>query len=123
MAASSNLEQSASLAAPGTLPSVHTVYKGNSASSVWTKEPPKGVGPPVEDATSAQHALVARYLTNTDDPSIPAMTLRVWVIGMIWAIIIPGMNQFFFFRFPAVTVTGVRIKKFVCSTSLTDLVL
>ena len=37
------------------------------------------------------------------------MTLRVWVIGVIWAIIIPGMNQFFFFRFPAVTVTGVRI--------------
>ena len=52
---------------------------------------------------------VRSAVANTDDPSIPAMTLRVWVIGVIWAIIIPGMNQFFFFRFPAVTVTGVRI--------------
>ena len=36
-------------------------------------------------------------------------SLRVWVIGIIWAIIIPGMNQFFFFRYPSVTVGGVRL--------------
>ncbi|KAJ3477668.1 hypothetical protein NLI96_g10300 [Meripilus lineatus] len=50
---------------------------------------------------------VRSAVANTDDPSIPSMTLRVWVIGVIWAMIIPGMNQFFFFRFPAVTVTGI----------------
>lgn len=53
---------------------------------------------------------VRSAVANTDDPSIPSMTLRVWVIGVIWAMIIPGMNQFFFFRFPAVTVTGVCLK-------------
>ena len=47
-------------------------------------------------------------VANTDDPTIPVNSLRVWVIGVIWAIIIPGMNQFFFFRFPSVTVGGVR---------------
>ena len=50
---------------------------------------------------------VRSAVANTDDPSMPVSSLRVWVIGIIWAIIIPGMNQFFFFRLPGVTVTGV----------------
>ncbi|KAI0081298.1 OPT oligopeptide transporter [Panus rudis PR-1116 ss-1] len=50
---------------------------------------------------------VRSAVANTDDPSIPASTIRSWVIGIIWAIIIPGMNQFFFFRFPSVQVTGI----------------
>ena len=54
---------------------------------------------------------VRSAVANTDDPSMPASSLRVWVIGLIWAMIIPGMNQFFFFRFPAVNVTGVRSRR------------
>ncbi|KAH8078046.1 OPT oligopeptide transporter [Cristinia sonorae] len=50
---------------------------------------------------------VRSAVANTDDPSIPASTIRVWIIGLIWAIIIPGLNQFFFFRYPSVTVSGV----------------
>ena len=38
---------------------------------------------------------------------MPCGTFRAWLIGFIWAIIIPGLNQFFFFRFPSVTVGGV----------------
>ncbi|KAK7687136.1 hypothetical protein QCA50_009639 [Cerrena zonata] len=47
---------------------------------------------------------VRSAVANTDDTEIPVNTLRAWVIGIIGAIIIPGMNQFFFFRFPSVTV-------------------
>lgn len=47
-------------------------------------------------------------VANTDDPDMPVNTLRAWVIGIIWAIILPGMNQFFYFRYPGITVTGVR---------------
>ncbi|KAF8631657.1 hypothetical protein AX17_005059 [Amanita inopinata Kibby_2008] len=50
---------------------------------------------------------VRSAVANTDDPSIPASTLRSWVIGLVWAILIPGLNQFFFFRYPSVTVTGI----------------
>jgi OPT family small oligopeptide transporter len=50
---------------------------------------------------------VRSAVANTDDPEIPSNTLRAWVIGLIWSIIIPGMNQFFFFRFPSVQVTAV----------------
>jgi hypothetical protein len=38
---------------------------------------------------------------------MPSSTLRAWVIGLIWAILIPGVNQFFYFRYPAVTINQV----------------
>ncbi|KAJ7682610.1 OPT oligopeptide transporter [Mycena polygramma] len=50
---------------------------------------------------------VRSAVANTDDPTIPVSTIRAWVLGLIWAIIIPGLNQFFFFRYPSVTVTGI----------------
>ncbi|KAF7327111.1 OPT oligopeptide transporter [Mycena kentingensis (nom. inval.)] len=50
---------------------------------------------------------VRSAVANTDDPTIPVATLRAWTLGLIWAILIPGLNQFFFFRYPAVTVTSI----------------
>ncbi len=38
---------------------------------------------------------------------MPVSTLRSWVIGILWAVLIPGLNQFLFFRFPSITVSGV----------------
>jgi OPT family oligopeptide transporter len=38
---------------------------------------------------------------------MPCNTFRAWFLGLIWAIIIPGLNQFFFFRYPSVNVTGL----------------
>ncbi|KZT03114.1 OPT oligopeptide transporter [Laetiporus sulphureus 93-53] len=50
---------------------------------------------------------VRSAVANTDDPDMPVCTFRAWVIGVVWSIIIPGMNQFFFFRYPSITVTGI----------------
>ncbi|KAJ6518167.1 oligopeptide transporter [Mycena vitilis] len=50
---------------------------------------------------------VRSAVANTDDPAIPVATLRAWTLGLVWAVIIPGLNQFFFFRYPAVTVTSI----------------
>ncbi|KAF8315900.1 OPT oligopeptide transporter [Clavulina sp. PMI_390] len=47
---------------------------------------------------------VRSAVANTDDPDMPCSTGRVWILGMIMAMIIPGLNQFFFFRYPSVTV-------------------
>ena len=51
---------------------------------------------------------VRSAVANTDDPDMPVNTIRAWCIGLAWAMILPGMNQFFFFRYPSITVTGVR---------------
>jgi OPT family small oligopeptide transporter len=50
---------------------------------------------------------VRSAVANTDDPDIPCNTFRAWVLGIIFAILIPGLNQFFFFRYPSVTVSGI----------------
>ncbi|KAN0109004.1 OPT oligopeptide transporter [Russula decolorans] len=43
-------------------------------------------------------------VANTDDSTMPSSTLRAWVVGLIWAVILPGMNQFFYLRFPSVII-------------------
>ncbi|KAH7909749.1 OPT oligopeptide transporter protein-domain-containing protein [Hygrophoropsis aurantiaca] len=50
---------------------------------------------------------VRSAVANTDDQSIPVLTIRTWVIGLAWSIIMPGVNQFFFFRYPSVPITGI----------------
>ncbi|KAJ2933165.1 hypothetical protein H1R20_g3881, partial [Candolleomyces eurysporus] len=50
---------------------------------------------------------VRSAVANTDDPDVPVSTIRSWTLGLIWAIIIAGLNQFFFFRYPSVTITGI----------------
>ncbi|KAF9530830.1 OPT oligopeptide transporter [Crepidotus variabilis] len=49
---------------------------------------------------------VRSAVANTDDPSIPCNTFRAWVLGLMFAILIPGLNQFFFFRYPSVLITS-----------------
>ncbi|KAH7906357.1 OPT oligopeptide transporter protein-domain-containing protein [Hygrophoropsis aurantiaca] len=44
---------------------------------------------------------VRAAVANTDDPLMPVNTIRAWTIGMLLAIIIPGLNQFFYLRYPA----------------------
>ncbi|EMD35965.1 hypothetical protein CERSUDRAFT_115910 [Gelatoporia subvermispora B] len=50
---------------------------------------------------------VRSAVANTDDPDMPVSTFRSWAIGIAWSIILPGLNQFFFFRYPSVTVNGI----------------
>ncbi|KAI0739686.1 OPT oligopeptide transporter [Daedaleopsis nitida] len=50
---------------------------------------------------------VRSAVANTDDPDMPVNTLRAWTIGILWSVILPGLNQFLFFRYPAITVTGI----------------
>ena len=38
---------------------------------------------------------------------MPVSTFRTWVIGIAFAIILPGLNQFFFFRYPSVQISGI----------------
>ncbi|KAI6165122.1 OPT oligopeptide transporter protein-domain-containing protein [Pisolithus thermaeus] len=49
---------------------------------------------------------VRSAVANTDDPDIPVSTLRAYVMGLFWAILISGLNQFFYFRYPAVTIAN-----------------
>ena len=50
---------------------------------------------------------VRAAVANTDDPKMPSSTFRAWVLGLIWAVLIPGVNQVFFFRYPSVGIDQV----------------
>ena len=43
-------------------------------------------------------------VSNIDDPSMPCMTVRMWVIGLTLCILGGAVNVFFHFRQPAPTV-------------------
>ncbi|KAF8258410.1 OPT oligopeptide transporter protein-domain-containing protein [Lactarius quietus] len=47
---------------------------------------------------------VRSAVANTDDPTMPVSTLRAWVLGIISAVLLAGINQFFFFRYPSVVI-------------------
>lgn len=39
---------------------------------------------------------VRSAVANTDDPDMPCSTIRAWILGMVMAMIIPGLNQFLY---------------------------
>ncbi|KIK00651.1 hypothetical protein K443DRAFT_7500 [Laccaria amethystina LaAM-08-1] len=58
-------------------------------------------------ADDSPYPEVRSAVANFDDPTMPASTFRAWVLGICWAIILPGMNQFFHLRFPSVAIGGL----------------
>ncbi|KAG9310425.1 OPT oligopeptide transporter protein-domain-containing protein [Chiua virens] len=50
---------------------------------------------------------VRSAVANTDDPTIPVLTLRTWVLGVALSVLISGVNQFLFFRYPSVPIVSV----------------
>ncbi|TFK50777.1 OPT superfamily oligopeptide transporter [Heliocybe sulcata] len=47
---------------------------------------------------------VRASVSNIDDPDMPAMTIRMWIVGLALCMIGGAMNVFFNFRYPAPTV-------------------
>ncbi|OCH85661.1 small oligopeptide transporter [Obba rivulosa] len=50
---------------------------------------------------------VRSAVANYDDPTMPVSTIRSWVLGILWAVVLPGINQFYFFRYPSLVVTSI----------------
>jgi hypothetical protein len=55
------------------------------------------------------YAEVRCAVTNTDDPMMPSSTFRAWVIGIICAALISGVNQFFYLRYPTLQINMARL--------------
>lgn len=55
-------------------------------------------------------------VSNIDDPDMPVNTLRAWCLGIICAIIFPGLNVFMHFRWPSVGIGPVSALYFTYSS-------
>jgi hypothetical protein len=63
--------------------------------------------PQLEWEDESPYPEVRAAVSNTDDMEMPVDTIRAWMIGLFWAIIIPGLNQFLYFRYPSITIGSV----------------
>ncbi|KAM5543759.1 hypothetical protein V8D89_002376 [Ganoderma adspersum] len=50
---------------------------------------------------------VRSAVANYDDQAMPVNTLRAWFLGILWAVILPGINEFYYFRYPSLMVTNI----------------
>ncbi|KAI0245630.1 small oligopeptide transporter [Lactifluus subvellereus] len=64
---------------------------------------------PLLDSHDSPYIEVRSAVANTDDPMMPSSTLRAWVVGIILAVLIPSVNQFFFFRYPTIQLSWARL--------------
>jgi hypothetical protein len=54
--------------------------------------------------TNSPYAEVRAVVDNTDDVNIPCSTIRSWIIGILFVLIIAFMNQLFSIRQPSISV-------------------
>ena len=59
----------------------------------------------VEDLDDLSVDMVALVVSNTDDPTLPTLTFRFWVLGPLFTIVLSFVNQFFYYRETQVVVT------------------
>eukprot|EP00253_Pinus_taeda_P001021 PITA_01021 len=65
--------------------------------------------PTTEDEYDEQSPIEQLALTvpTTDDPGIPVMTFRMWVLGILSCVILSFLNQFFGYRREPLTITAI----------------
>ncbi|KAI0916709.1 hypothetical protein AcW1_010235 [Taiwanofungus camphoratus] len=95
--------------------SIHTDlhYDPETSSTSHSSIPPPDYWDPNYDSEStwpeddSPYPEVRSAVANFDDPSMPVTTLRSWLLGIFWAILLPGVNQFYYFRYPSLSVGGI----------------
>ncbi|TLD11813.1 hypothetical protein PspLS_11664 [Pyricularia sp. CBS 133598] len=55
---------------------------------------------------NSPYAEVRAVVDNHDDPSLPVSTVRAWVIGLIFSVLLAFINQLFSIRQPSITVSS-----------------
>ncbi|KAI9708754.1 MAG: hypothetical protein M1820_003709 [Bogoriella megaspora] len=58
-------------------------------------------------ADTSPYPEVRAVVPEVDDPSIPVNTLRMWIIGIIFAMLGSGINSFFSLRYPSVHIVSL----------------
>ncbi|PCH02528.1 Tetrapeptide transporter, OPT1/isp4 [Penicillium occitanis (nom. inval.)] len=59
------------------------------------------------DSDNSPFPEVRANVPNTDDPSTPVNTLRMWLVGIVFTMLGTGINQFFSMRYPSVTISSL----------------
>ncbi|KAJ1930434.1 hypothetical protein IWQ60_000300 [Tieghemiomyces parasiticus] len=77
---------------------------------------PAGVSTRTDDPTDdimpdedSPFDMVRAVVSNRDDPTLPTLTVRVWILGLSFLVILSVVNQFFWFRETPIGLGGVIV--------------
>ena len=62
-----------------------------------------------EEEEDSPYPEVRAAVSNVDDPSMPTLTIRMWIIALLLSIVGGGANMFFAFRYPSPSLTPVVV--------------
>ncbi|KAJ8764821.1 hypothetical protein K2173_010286 [Erythroxylum novogranatense] len=60
-----------------------------------------------EDEENSPVKQVALTVPTTDDPSLPVLTFRMWVLGTVSCVLLSFLNQFFWYRTEPLSITAI----------------
>ncbi|XP_021908185.1 oligopeptide transporter 7-like [Carica papaya] len=63
--------------------------------------------PSPEDEENSPVEQVALTVQTTDDPSLPSLTFRTWVLGSLACVLLSFVNQFFWYRREPLSITSI----------------
>ncbi|KAL6012712.1 oligopeptide transporter 4 [Asimina triloba] len=65
---------------------------------------------PVDDDEISPVEQVRLTVTNTDDPSLPVWTFRMWFLGVLSCALMSFLNQFFAYRTEPLVITQISVQ-------------
>ncbi|WVF67328.1 OPT family small oligopeptide transporter [Kwoniella sp. CBS 6097] len=68
---------------------------------------PIAIDPTAGNSEDSSYPEVRASVHPTDDPTLPVATFRAYLLGIIMCILLPGINQFFIYRYPNIMVQGI----------------
>lgn len=66
-------------------------------------------GDSIAEEEDSPYPEVRASVSNVDDPSMPVLTLRMWVLGITLSLVGAGGNTYFTFRYPSPTITALLL--------------
>ncbi|KAF8029857.1 hypothetical protein BT93_E2316 [Corymbia citriodora subsp. variegata] len=66
--------------------------------------------PPVDESELSPVEQVRLTVPNTDDPSLPVWTFRMWTLGLISCVLLSFLNQFFSYRREPLVLTQITVQ-------------
>jgi hypothetical protein len=88
-------------------------YASSSSSSSEPRDETEDLLLPISDENEEEEEenspirQVALTVPTTDDPSLPVLTFRMWVLGTLSCILLSFLNQFFWYRTEPLTISAI----------------
>ncbi|KAJ1969705.1 hypothetical protein H4R35_006065 [Dimargaris xerosporica] len=61
------------------------------------------------DSEDSPFEMVRAVVSNKDDPTMPSLTVRMWILGLLFLVVLSIVNQFFWFRETPIGLGGVIV--------------